>query len=485
MTARSWLNTLLTRPARATRPARPAPARTRLGVESLEDRAVPAAVTSALAVGGAYGDVANDIAVDAVGNTHLTGYVSGLAGETIDFDRTAAHANNADCLSFTNTGSRAFVAKYAADGSFLWVRGFDGSAGHALAIDGQGNVCVTGYFNGQTDFDPGPAVFTLTTPSGGQDLFVLKLTGDGAFGWAKQVGSSNFYTIGSDITVDSTGAIYTTGYARAINNASESRIVVTRHDSEGGDHWVRQIGNNSISQGAAITTDGSHVFLTGIFHGTVDFDPGSGTYNLASGGSKAYPNQAAFVLKLTTAGGFAWAKHFQTGSGGSSSGSGIALDSQKNVYVTGGFRNTVDFDPGKGTYKLISGNSYLAKLSGSGQFLWAKGFGGYAEDLARDATGNLYVTGHFSGTVDFNPGSEVYSVTSAGEEDVYVLKLNDAGNFVWAVTLGGSAKDVPTGIAVDGAGTVSVVGYFKSPSLDGTSLTNNSGEEDLFLVKLK
>ncbi|MDE0837929.1 MAG: SBBP repeat-containing protein, partial [Kiritimatiellae bacterium] len=109
---------------------------------------------------------------------------------------------------------------------------------------------------------------------------------------------------------------------------------------------------------------------------------------------------------------FAWA----AGMGGTTyypdaSGLGIAVDASGNVYATGGFRGIVDFDPGPGTFNLTSSGGFdifVQKLDASGNFLWAKGMGGFANSdygtaIAVDASGNVYTTGRFYGAADFNP----------------------------------------------------------------------------------
>src|SRR5438552_2041239 len=80
--------------------------------------------------------------------------------------------------------------------------------------------------------------------------------------------------------------------------------------------------------------------------------------------------------------------------------------------------------------------------------------------IAVDAAGNVYATGGFSGTVDFDPGPGVFNLTSAGGYDAFVSKLDGAGNFVWARALGSSTDD-GNGIAVDGAGNVYTTGAFQ------------------------
>ena len=156
------------------------------------------------------------------------------------------------------------------------------------------------------------------------------------------------------------------------------------------------------------------------------------------------------------------------GGTGTDSGRSVALDGSGNVYVTGGFSETVDFDPGAGIVELTSAGSFdvfVSKLDANGNLLWARRVGGTSDDsgggVVVDGSGNVYVTGHFfSGTVDFDPGAGIVELTSAGFYDVFVLKLNGSGDFVWARHMGGSGSDVGNAVAGDAAGNVYITGYF-------------------------
>ena len=115
----------------------------------------------------------------------------------------------------------------------------------------------------------------------------------------------------------------------------------------------------------------------------------------------------------------------------------------------GSFQGTADFDPGAGTFNLTSAGDYdifISKLDSSGNFVWAKSLGGTGYDvsygIALDSGGNVYTTGSFSGTVDFDPGAGTFNLTSAGTGDIFVSKLDSNGNFVWARSLGGTSDAV-------------------------------------------
>ena len=171
---------------------------------------------------------------------------------------------------------------------------------------------------------------------------------------------------------------------------------------------------------------------------------------------------------LGQASGWEWAK--SKGGTGWEDGFAIVLDDSDNVYTTGDFEGTVDFDAGPGVVNLTSAgfyDIYISKSDSAGNLVWAKRIGGnmggapfyesgYAITL--DALGNVYVTGHFTGTVDFDPGVNTFNLTGGG---VFVLKLNRGGDFIWARAMGAAGYNMGTSIAVDGAGNVITSGIYQ------------------------
>ncbi len=186
--------------------------------------------------------------------------------------------------------------------------------------------------------------------------------------------------------------------------------------------WQYWLGySNSI-----IVDNGGNVFATGQFALSADFDPGSGVYNLTSAGT-----DDIFILKLNTNGDFVWAKNM--GGAGSDAGLSITLDKENHICTTGGFNQTVDFDPGAGNFDLSSSglnDVYVATYDTAGNFLTAVEFGGTGSDfglhVAIDAQNNIFVTGGFSGTVDFDPGVGVSDISSDGGSDIFILKLSQS-----------------------------------------------------------
>ena len=379
--------------------------------------------------GGTKSDYAYSVTVDASGNIYTTGYFEGTA----DFDPGSGSDNHT-----SNGGTDIFVQKMDANGNLLWAKTFGGSdydKAYSIAVDANGNVFVTGEFGGTVDFDPGSGTDNHTS-NGGADIFVEKLDANGNFLWAKTFGSSGYnQDVGNSIAVDANG----------------------------------------------------NVFVTGWFSDTVDFDPGSGTDNHTSNGGADI-----FVEKLNANGDFQWAKTF--GEANYDRGYGITVDNSGNVYTIGSFLDTVDFDPGTGTDNHSSSkfDIFIQKLDATGNYVWTKTFGGtdddYGQSVVIDDSGNIYSTGYFGETADFDPGTGTDNHSSNGEADIFVQKLNANGDFQWAKTFGGPELDNGLDVAVDANSNVYTVGIFNN-TVDfdpGTSTDNHSsnGGYDVFIQKL-
>jgi len=165
-----------------------------------------------------------------------------------------------------------------------------------------------------------------------------------------------------------------------------------------------------------------------------------------------------------------------------------------NVYVTGNYSSSADFDPGSGTANLTAVGEYdifVSKFDNAGSFVWAKSFGGsgsdYGQSIDVDASGNMVITGYYSGTGDFDPGSGNASLTSSGGDDMVFIKLNNSGDLTFAKSLGGTSTDRASAVAVDGLGSIHLAGaYSGTVDFDPGSDTNNLtslGSTDIFLGK--
>ncbi len=312
-------------------------------------------------------------------------------------------------------------------------------------------------------------------------------------GWARTWGGSE-NDHGFGVVVDGTGNIYVTGdFTRTVDfdpgggdmhtSNGELDISLSKFDSLGNFEWARTWGgsDNDRSQGVAVDSSGN-VYVTGWFNGTVDFDPDGGDVHTSNG------LWDVFLSKFDSSGSFEWARTW--GGAGSDGGCGIAVDDYGNVYITGRFNKTVDFDPDGGDPHTGSYDVFLSKFDSSGNFEWAQTWGGSEFDsgyeAAVDSSGNIYVTGVFYGTTDFDPdGGNPH--TSNGYADAFLSKFDSSGNFEWVRTWGGPESTVGIGIATDSYGNVYVTGYFKNTVNFDTSCGNqytSNGHSDVYLSKV-
>ncbi len=417
--------------------------------------------------GGTDDDWVNGIAVDASGNSYVTGF----------FDISATFGYT---TLINSGGYDIFVAKLDSSGN-NWLMATKAGEninyyGNGIAVDADGNSYVTGYFEGSSTF-----CSTVLTSSGYYDIFVAKLDSSGNWEWAKKAGGTN-YDFSYSIAVDTSGSCYITGeffdYATfgdiILTSNGSYDIFIAKLDSNGNWLWAKNAGGtgDDIGYGIAVDASGNSYVMGNFFSTTATF----GSTTLTSNGVSDI-----FVAKLDSSGNWLWAKN----AGGTSFdyGSGIAVDASGNSYVTGYFADSATF----GSTTLTSYEYYdifVAKLDSSGNWLWAKNAGGtsfdYGSGIAVDASGNSYVTGYFADSATF--GST--SLTSNGYYDIFIVKLDSDGNWLWAQNAGGTDGDWGYGIAVDTSGNSYITGYFADSATFGSTTLTNYGDEDIFIAKL-
>jgi hypothetical protein len=352
--------------------------------------------------------------------------------------------------------------------------------GLSIAVSAAGDVYTTGGFQGTTDFDPGPGVYNFFVSTFGNvtNLFISKLDASGNFVWAKSIGNEQNGAIGHGIRLDHSGSIYVTGIYgdtldldpdssgvyNMISNGSSAAFIL-KLDSTGKFIWARQLDGPDMEESYGISLDEkANVYTFGTFSGIVDFNPDSNLVFLMTASS----SQDNFICKIDSGGNFIWAKQFSGNS--AMEGNSIVADNDGDVYTTGWFQDTVDFDPGPGVANLISPNNqdiFISKLDSAGNFVWAKSVGGPASDHGRgislDDSGFVYCTGEFIGTADFDPGVGIRNLISDGTSlDAFVLKLNSNGEYIWAKKMGGPDNDEGVSVAADNDGNVYTTGTFTS-----------------------
>lgn len=317
-----------------------------------------------------------------------------------------------------------------------WARTF-GSTGsdivHDVAVSSSGNVYMVGSFKGTVDFDPSSAS-SLHQSSGGSDAFLAKFSLNGNLDWVRTIGGSSD-DIAYSVAVDSNENIY----------------------------------------------------VVGRFGATVIVDGPSGKFLVSKGGTDA------FIAKFSAAGLYQWA--YSIGGPADDTGNSAGLDATGNVFIAGAFAQTVNFDPTGGTDNMIADNlqdAFVTKFSATGIYSWTATVGGMGTDVATgvagDGAGNMYLTGYFSGSMYLDPNSSSHQVTSAGQSDMFVVKLSHDSSYIWGYAIGGAGEDRAMAIVSDSTGNVVLGGYFGQtvdfdPS-SGVNVITSAGKADGFVLSL-
>ena len=414
--------------------------------------------------GGAASDVGYGVAVDSSGNIVMTGRVE----SSVDF------GGGVVCQPAT-----VFVSKYSPTGATLWskclggVRG--GGTGRAVAVDGNGNVLVTGKLSGTVDFGTGPL-----TSAGASSIFVAKYSAAGVPVWSRAFGGG-FNDVGNGVAVDAGGNVVIIGTAAGTVNfgggpitANGYTIVVAKFSPAGGHLWSRGFGDSFSNSGNAVAVDPSgNIAVTGAFSGPADF--GGGT--LFSSGVDV------FLAKLSPTGGHVWSRHFGAALA-VHAGNGVACDGSGNVLVTGSFENSIDLGGGW-TRSFARKDMFVAKYSPAGAYLWSKLAGGFYDDagkaVAVDPIGKVVVTGTFQAAVNFGTGSLI----SAGRSDIFVARYSADGVPLATQRFGGADSDAGNGVAVDRSGRPVVTGSYRLGLDFGGTVLGGAGMDDIFLAGLR
>lgn len=363
-------------------------------------------------------------------------YITGYFSETVDFDPSASSDNKT-----SNGHNDVFVSKYDSSGNYEWaniVGGISDDRGNTIKIDSNENVLVGGSFSSSTvDFDPGAGVDML----GGGGGFVSKYDSNGGYLWTKiPILGNSYYENVNSIGIDSSDSIVLGGKFQGTKDFDPSSgtdektsnggydIYYSKYNSSADYLWTKTFGSSSDDWlGSIMIGSSDSIYVVGDFSGTVDFDPGAGTHELTSNGKKDF-----FLSKYDSTGVFEWAN--SVGGNDHDSASGVFND--ENIFLIGHFGDTVDFDPGTGTDIRTANTSsstgsdiFVSKYDSSGNYEWTNTIAGtwyqYGSSLSVSSLGELYLSGTFDQTVDFNPGAGTDNRISNGESDVFISKYKD------------------------------------------------------------
>jgi len=437
----------------------------------------------------------HDEAYGSFEDSHGNIYLSGNFEQTVDFDPGSGEAFLSAVQSYDG-----YLAKYDADMNYIWaisIGGTDQVNGKKVVVDGDGNSYMAGYFKGEADFDPSGNEYLIESED--MDGFLAKYDADGNFVWAFRIGSPES-DIAFDVCLDPDGNIWVSGTFNApvdfdpsagtfiLNDHGFQDAYVAKYSTDGSFIWAGGIGGETsmFYQPAMDIDNTGNLYLSCQFSGQADLDPGIGTYMVESAGSSDM-----YLLSIDNEGIFNWG--FAMG--------GAGQDQTRDVYysdglvlITGFIESTVDFDPssGEAIVELISeADGFIAAYGTDGTYTWVKAFGGthntYGAALADDDDNNIYLTGTFYGTTDFDPSSATFELTALGDWDIFTAKYDVDGNFKWAINAGGYDSDYSQHIIISSdQESVFVCGKFKGGGefdhLGAGHILNANGGFDAFLA---
>lgn len=421
-------------------------------------------------------------ATDAQGNVYVTGSFAGTLA--IGNQRLVSYQSHYD----------VFVAKLDAAGNYLWVAQAVSAKVYGLALDGDGNVYITGSSSSATTFGSLP----ITAPAGqSAGLYVAKLSSGGAWLWASGGGSESDYGIGLAVTSAGTATVvggfaggsatFGTIQVRGISSGSFSHdLFVARLDAAG--HWLSAVGAGGVGNDAAHTValDATgNAYVAGSF-ASPDLQLGGATLANPTPGSSA-----AFVAKLTAAGAWQWATAVGgTGATGSEIW-GLALDPAGRTYVTGSYGGTTatfgGFTlPNQGP--VPTHDAFVASLDAAGAWRWATAAGGTGMNtgvgIAVDEAGQATVTGSFLDPA-MRFGATTLTNLSTTDGDLFVARLDAAGNWRWALSVDSPLEQAGQSVALAADGAALVAGaYWGQPTFGPTTLAGNNVFANVFLTRI-
>lgn len=356
-------------------------------------------------------DWGTGIEASILGNIHLTGVFNGI----VNMSTTAT-------FNIGATGQDdIFSAKYNSDGMLQWayrLGSFEPEQTTAVRVDPPGNLHMAGTHRASFDMNPGPGVYN-TIVQGLSDVFVCKWSENAIFQWGRSFGSplndtmraleidrlENVYvagTYGREMDIDPGTPVVKVGF-----RGGEHDFFVSKFDALGTYRKSINIGGtgNDFARGVAVD-DNLNLFVAGDFEGTVDFDPNDTvTYEITAKGTRD-----AFIMCLDSAFKLKWV-HTLGAAGQSVMAVGVGVDVGGSPYLAGMFTGTIDLDPSDSTQNFSSKGGwdiFTNRFDSTGKLLWAKSYGGKADDTLKTFyvhhTSAIYGGGTFRDTVDFDPG---------------------------------------------------------------------------------
>ncbi|WP_437901388.1 hypothetical protein [Sorangium sp. So ce124] len=335
-----------------------------------------------------------------------------------------------------------------------------------IAVDGSDNIIITACSDGAMDFGGGPLVPT------GSECMIAKLDDSGGYLWSHIMPAM----VVRDVATDSAGNVNVIGSAYD-PTFTLADIFIKQFDASGNLVWSTGFTSNQYAEGTAIAVDSSdNVIIAGNYWGTLTFGSDTGTSS----------SNEVFLAKLDSSGSPIFGRFFGTPSAVHDGGAyALAVDGNDNIIISGWYAGKMDFGGGPTAATTFPAlyNGYVASFDSSGTYLWESEFGNsgtvLATDVATDSLGNVVVVGSFDGDIDIG-GS---TLTSAGNNDIFVAQFDDSGTHLWNHTFGDTNSDAASSVSINGSGDVFVAGDIVGAVDFGGGTLTSAGNNDAFVAQ--
>ena len=354
--------------------------------------------------------------------------------------------------------------------------GINSEAVTGMATDNEGNIYITGVYLGNTKFGQ-----YFLSNQGYTDIFIIKLDVVGNVQWAKTIGG-NSEDASRAICVNSDGIYLTGSFSFSakfenirLNSEGTKDIFACKFDFDGNLIWTKRAGGqyNNESGYTIVSDKDGNIYVGGQFMDSADFD----TFCINSHGY-----EDIFISKLDPDGNFLWVK--SAGGVGGDDCIVLGIDSYDNLYASGKFQSTAHF--GSSVIRSNgSSDIYVCKLNSSGEFLNIISFGGESSEntSAMDITptGECFLSGEsFSDYIDFGN----YSLAGMENKKIFITKISGNLEFIWVNQIKGSNSNYIYSMKVDKFGNSYVIGQFMNRVSLGTKTLSSRGNEDIFISAL-
>lgn len=381
------------------------------------------------------------------------------------------------------------------------------SQAFSVATGANGDVYTVGFFEGDMDFNPGMDSVIMTSSVYGNS-FILRTDANSNFKEVTMLGTGSFSTAGV-IKIDASGNKIIAGFFTGQNVdfdpdstttyaldaiGSGNNAYLLKMDATGKLLWARKWNYNkdggANEEGPSMTLDGSgNIICAGYYVGNVDFDPDTSSFFMNA------TQENGYISKFDGNGKLLWAKQIEADTTLSKfvKVTSVTADPSGNIFVGGCFAGKTDFDPDttvKYEITAMSMQAFVLKLDANGKFIWVKKIGkdnanplinfNNTNAVLADASGNVYATGSFMETISL--GS--ITLTSNGNSDIYITKIDASGNFIWAKAAGSIYNgEYGYRMTLDNQNNLIVSGIFHNTIYFDGKYCSTNGYEDIFVAK--